>query len=463
MGFGHSCQKRLWPIKMKFPAKPPNYSKILYDVQQANRKRYDDLHARARIVDENGHYLSWDELRFRQPLIGFTSEEWWAATRSARYSAGQAVPLTDKNGTNFGFCEPPSLKAALRILDMNAGGELATGATTLSAAEGKLYLQSSLAEEPFASSFIEGAATTRQIAKMLISEGRSPRTKDERMVLNNYRAMEFVKAHKDESLTLAMLLELHQLVTEETLDDPRDAGRLRTADDIQVVDAYGEILHQPPLATDLPERLDSLMRFANEKQLEKDWVHPLVKAFILHFMLSYEHPFVDGNGRVARALFYWASLREDYWLMEYASISSVIAEKKTAYGKAFLHVETDGTDLTYFLIYHAEILQTAIKRITEFAARKREEVAALESRLADKHWPDAFNHRQSWLLNEFARSRLLKITVGEHQERNGVSYLTARTDLETLLEAGILQKTKSGKTSIYRPVRDLIKRLTSSA
>lgn len=345
---------------------------------------------------------------------------------------------------------------------MNAGGALGSDETALSTGEGRTYLARSLAEEPFASSFIEGAATTRQIAKKLIFEGREPRTKDERMVLNNFRAMQFIKARKDDPLTIAMLLELHKIVTEETMDNPADAGRIRAADDVQVVDeTTGEILHQPPPAKELDGRLEKLIKFANKKPDAKNWIHPLVRAFILHFMLSYEHPFVDGNGRVARALFYWLALKEGYWLIEYVSISAIIAESKIQYGKAFLHTETDAADLTYFLIYHADILKTAIAKLAEFVGRKRQEVRAFEKRIGDRRRPDAFNHRQSWLLNEFARNRLPRVTVAEHLKRHAVSYLTARKDLEGLVEAGCLEKRRVGKAAIYRPVRDLIRVLTA--
>ncbi len=381
-------------------------------------------------------------------------------TRMARQFAAQTIPLSDISGAKFAFCEPPSLKAALRHLDMNAGGSLASDITTLSTGEGRLHLTRSLAEEPFASSLIEGAATTRQIAKKLIFEGRAPRTKDERMVLNNFRALEFVKVHRRDPLTLDLLLELHKLVTSETLDNPRDAGRLRTTDDIQVVDdSSGEILHQPPLAVDLRQRLERLIEFANKPNEAASWLHPLVRGFVLHFMLAYEHPFVDGNGRVARALFYWSALRDGYWMTEYVSISSVIAESKIAYGKAFLFAETDDGDLTYFLIYHSKILQAAVERLSAYVGRRREEVQAFEKRLADKNCKDAFNHRQSWLMNELARGRLPRVTIAEHQERNGVTYLTARADLESLAEAGLLRKTKVGRASVYTPVRDLISRL----
>lgn len=438
---------------MKIPVQPPDMSTILRLPRAFSFS----------VVDQKGRYLHWDQLRFKKPPHELSHRDWWTVTRMARAAASQVISLIDKSGMNFRFCEPPSLRAILRNLDMSAGGALASDATALSTGEGRLHLARSLAEEPFASSLIEGAATTRQIAKKLIFEGRAPRTKDERMVLNNYEAMLFVKAHKDEPLTLAMLLELHRIVTVDTLDDPADAGRIRTTDDIRVVDeTNNEILHQPPQAADLAARLEKLIRFANDRKPEaKNWIHPLVKAFILHFMLSYEHPFVDGNGRVARALFYWLALQEGYWLIEYVSISSIIAESKIGYGRVFLQTETDAADLTYFLIYHAEILDNAIKQLTAFVDRKRKEVAALEKRIGDRHRPDAFNHRQSWLLNEFARGRLQRVTIEEHKTRNAVSYLTARKDMEALTKSGCLRKRKVGKSSIYTPVSDLVKVLTA--
>lgn len=443
---------------MRKPTRPPDTAKAFAAILQ--KKQFDlalKISGWSHMTDTKGRYLHWDDFRFKSPPEGFTAKEWWIATRRARTAASQSFPLSDEAGQTFTHCEPASLRSQLHDLDMNAGGALALDSTALTPGEAQLHLARSLAEEPFASSLIEGAATTRTIAKKLIFEGRAPRTKDERMVLNNYRALEFVRAHKDDELSLPILLELHRLVTQDTLDHPEDAGRLRTTDDIRVVDdTTGEILHQPPSASALPERLKRLLQFANKQQDSTNWIHPLLKAFALHFMLSFEHPFVDGNGRVARALFYWAALRSGYWLIEYVSISSIITESKIAYGKAFLFVETDDCDLTYFFIYHAEILETAIARLGAFVTRKRKEVQAFARRLGQI---DTFNHRQSWLLNELARDRATQITIHEHQQQHGVSYLTARSDLETLVAQGLLQKKKAGRSSIYRPANDLMRRL----
>ena len=86
------------------------------------------------------------------------------------------------------------------------------------------------------------------------------------------------------------MLDLHRLVSEKTLDDPADAGR-----------------HRPP-----------------GMQVPAVFIHPVMRAITLHFWLAYDHPFCDGNGRTARALFYWSMLKQGYWLFEFISISSVI-------------------------------------------------------------------------------------------------------------------------------------------
>ncbi len=136
------------------------------------------------------------------------------------------------------------------------------------------------------------------------------------------------------------MLELHRILTEGTLDDPTAAGRLQRPDEerIAVVDATdGSLIHTPPPATELPARLQALCDFANQGEDESDsFIHPVVRAILLHFFLAYDHPFEDGNGRTARALFYWAMRTNGYWLAEYLSISRILREAPAQYSRAFL-------------------------------------------------------------------------------------------------------------------------------
>lgn len=381
-------------------------------------------------------------------------------TRMARQVASVQLDLRDAGNTAFSFVEPPQLKSLLHEIDQQASGTLTAHAQPLAAHDAERHLVRSLAEEPFASSLIEGAATTRAIAKQMIFEHRQPRTRDELMVLNNFRGLEYAKSIRDDELTVDRLLELHRIITDQTLDDPADAGRFRARDDVRVVDdTTGEVLHQPPPFRDLPQRLEALCRFANSGNTPTVFLHPIVRACILHFMLGYEHPFVDGNGRTARALFYWCALKHGYWLIEYVSISSVIAEARISYGKAFLDTEIDGGDLTYFVLHQADVLREAIRRLHAYADRRRREVGALEKVIEARRGPEGFNARQSALLNDLIRGRITSIDVAAHQARWRVSYLTARSDLERLVVRKLMTKRKRGRVSVYAPARELGRRL----
>jgi Fic family protein len=412
------------------------------------------------LTRDDRNYWSWDELRRRNPPEAMSSEEWWAITRLRRLSASTVLPITDTRSNPFRFVEPPSLRMLLRYVDANAAGTLSTDAEAMTPDAGRTHLGRALAEEPFSSSLLEGAATTREKAKQMIFENRRPATRDELMVLNNYFGLDYVKQKTNENLTVEMILELHRIITQGTLDDPKSAGQLRTDDEVRVVDdTTDEILHQPPPHTELRQRLEALCAFANQSDEDEPYCHPIVRAIALHFFLAYEHPFVDGNGRTARALFYWSALRSKYWLIEYVSISSVIAEARIRYGRAFLDTETDSGDLTYFLLHQADVLRRAIERLQAYAARRKREIENIAEQLGNLRGKKVFNLRQQTLVNDAVRGRLATTTIAEHQHRHGVSYLTARSDLEALVRHRLFRKRSEGRMSRYRAHPEIKRRL----
>jgi len=95
------------------------------------------------------------------------------------------------------------------------------------------------------------------------------------------------------------------------------------------------------------------------------FIPPIIRAILLHFTLAYDHPFVDGNGRVARALFYWSALSGGYRLLEFVSISRVLRQAPAKYARSYLFTETDDSDVTYFIVHR---LATVIRAIDEFHA-----------------------------------------------------------------------------------------------
>ena len=432
----------------RLPCKPPSLEELLERCGGLKEA----LPLFSRLVSEvEGHrYLHWDELRHRPPPQGLSHEQWWLAEKLTRRRT--PLPLLASDGQAFWFSQPPVLLQGLHEIDRKAGASVVApeGVTTRTTRD--RYLMSSLMEEAITSSQMEGAATTRDVAKAMIRSRRPPRDRSERMILNNFLTMQRIRELRDQSLTPQLVLDLHRLVSEETLDDPADAGRLRPPDkEVVVDDACGTVFHVPPTAKELPSRLEELCRFAN-CETPRVFIHPVVRAIGLHFWLTYDHPFCDGNGRTARALFYWAMLNQGYWLFEFISISSVINKARGQYEHSFLLSESDDNDLTYFLLAQVKVIQQAIANLHAYLERKAGEVDALQQRLEGM---DGLNPRQLALLRHALRHSGFRYSVLSHQTSHGVSHQTARSDLQKLAGRGFLIPGKEGRREIFRLPEDL--------
>ena len=334
---------------------------------------------------------------------------------------------------------------------------MASGAQPGPEHERQKYILRSLTEESINSSQLEGAATTTRDARKMLQKKRKPRTKGEKMIANNYEAMLFIRERAGaRKMTPELLLKLHDIVTRDTLPDS-ERGRFRGRDDI-VVEDRGIVMHRPPPSVSLPGRVTKLCAFANGES-PNHFLHPVLRAVLLHFALAYDHPFTDGNGRTARALFYWAMKRGGYWLAEYISISGAVKQAPAQYARAFLHVETDDNDATYFLLHQAKIIRKAVEDFRRHVeSRAREQGAAL-ARLGRVRAMGRFNPRQAALLERAIRRPDEIYDIAGHQIDNGVSYQTARTDLMKLADAGMLAMSKRGNAFVFAPVGDLRERL----
>jgi Fic family protein len=281
------------------------------------------------------------------------------------------------------------------------------------------------------------------------------------MIFNNFRAMRAIQGFKDELLTPSRLLEIHAMVTENTLEDPADVGKLRDSDDIRVVNTEdGTTLHQPPAFKELPERLKSLCEFANAGENQKPFVHPVLRAILLHFMIGYDHPFVDGNGRTARAVFYWSMLKSGYWLAEFISISHILRHGPAQYGRAYLFTESDGGDTTYFLIHQLTTIRKAIASLHEYLARKAKEQRGLERMLSESpNLKTHLNYRQKALLSHALKHSGASYSVNGHRNVHSVVYQTARADLLELVELGLLEKIQEGRAFVFFAPNDLSRRI----
>ena len=445
---------------MKIPAKPPNILTLISD-RKLSSERLLELLTTCGATDAKGRYLHWDKVRYLKSG-GLTAEEVWVGTKLARRALFRELPLRDGRQEPFRFALVDPVLRMLYEIEQQAKGVKGFAYQPISVARTREgYLVHALMEEAISSSQLEGASTTRKVAQEMLRQGRQPRDRSEQMILNNYHAMQFVQQNKQEVLTPAMIFELHRLVTEKTLDDPHVAGRLRSQEErVQVISKRSqEVLHTPPNADELPERLRLLCQFANHSETEI-FIHPIIRAILLHFMLAYDHPFVDGNGRTARALFYWSMAKQGYWLTEFLSISRVIKNAPIQYGRAFLYTETDENDTTYFIIHQLEVLKKAITHLYDYLEQNAQELEAAEQLLDRTAFAGQLNHRQLALLKHALKTANAVYTIKEHQRSHGVSYQTARTDLLQMAdEMGLLRKRKSGRSFVFVSPSDLRERV----
>ncbi len=434
---------------MRKPRRPPDDREAIWNATT------DDLMAIFSVGPMiDGKYLHWDDIRHRAAPESLTHDQWWAGIKQARRQLLQALPLADAEGKPFEVATPNEAQALLHEITQRASGVMGASEQVTNPDTRNQYLIRGLMEEGITSSMLEGAVTTRQQAKELLRTERPPLTMDERMVVNNYRAMQFIINEEHTPLAPEMVFELHRIITDGTLDNPDAAGRLRVADDgpVDVIDTRdNEILHTPPPVEQLPDRLEAMCRFANGETPDR-FVHPVVRSILLHFWLAYDHPFVDGNGRTARALFYWSMLRQDYWLCQYISISRVILDAPIQYARAFLHTETDENDATYFLFHQLDVIQKSLDKLHDYINSKMRHRHSLEGRQQLRRH---LNERQIDIVSHALQHPGNRYDIKQHQTAHGITYQTARTDLLGLVAQGLFHKHKIGRAFCFLAVTNI--------
>ena len=413
--------------------------------------------------EPRGKYRHWHDFRNLTPPDGLTAEQWWAGVKLQRHALMKVVGrLTDLEGVPFRYARVDGILERQHRLDQLMAGNVELVDVPWTDEVQDRYVIRNFIEEAIASSQLEGASTTRKRAKEMLRHQQKPTTKAERMILNNYRGVNRIVEVKNELLSPDLILEIHAILTAGTLDDPGAEGRFQTADDERVVVGRGQSLEPqyiPPPAEAIPDLIEALCDFANEETGDS-WIHPLVRALTLHFVLGWIHPFEDGNGRAARALFYWSALRSDYWLMQYVSVSRILLDAPGQYASSFLETETDENDLTYFLIYHLDVIQRAVSEILEYAARQTQESRRIRALLMDLD----LNYRQQALLTHSLMHSDARYTFYSHARSHRVVLMTARNDMVALAEIGLLVRAgKIGRANAYSLAPDIQQRIEDLA
>jgi Fic family protein len=425
---------------MKLPEKPINWKEVLNKESDSTFKLVRDVEMFKKIIDFNKRYLYWTELKYRIPE-GAEIKYIWTIMKLLRSEKHESVIF---NGLDLKYISLPETNRKLHRSDKYLAGNIEVRSRSLGLE--KRYIISSLMEEAIASSMIEGAATTRKVAKDMLKKKRKPRTNDEKMIVNNYETMQMILERKEKMLTPEFLLEIQRRITKGTLEDDGDEGKFRDNDNIVVGDSTNPeiICHIPPKQSKINDLIRDLCDFANEDS--GDFIHPIIKGIILHFLVGYIHPFNDGNGRTARSVFYWYVLSQGYWLFEYMAISRRIVRSRKNYDLAYLYTENDELDLTYFINYLMTCIDDSLDDLLEYLERKHTEQQDTK-KLLDKI--NDLNFRQASILEEIMKEPNKYFAIREISGTYHIVYQTARSDLLYLTKKGYLTKKIMSRTFVF--------------
>lgn len=446
---------------MRIPSTPPLFKESIDDAVQKSPDRIHKIIGSGIQPEPKGKYYPWDKIRhLKSPPNDLTNEEWWLGIKWARKALYQTIPHKAIDGENFVFGETNTVRRLLHEIDIHGGGELKASAQVANPTTRDSYLINSLIEEAITSSQLEGAATTRKVAKEMLREKRKPQNRSERMIVNNYHAMEHIKEIANDDLTPALILNLQSILTEDTLDNAVAEGAWRDNDEIYVGDARdATVIFEPPTHKEIPARMESICSFANDTNT-KAFLHPVIRAILLHFLLAYVHPFEDGNGRTARALFYWSMLRQRYWTMEFVSISRILKKAPAKYMRSYLYTETDENDVTYFILHQLQVILRAIEELLEHLKKKSDEHREIEDIFRKSvKLNTSLNSRQTAALNRALKKPESIFTIEGHRGSHRVTYQTARSDLLRLNDLGLFEKSKRGKAFVFFPTENLREKL----
>jgi len=424
---------------MKKPESPPSLAKLKGNtILLFSGETLDKLS----LIEKE--YPYWSDFKYKVKAIPKRPQALWYRVKTIRNGSAKYFRISNSPLFKFKYNITASTQKLLHEFDLNFGGSLIRG-SGIAEEDKDRYLMNSIMEESIASSQIEGAVTTREAAKDMLRKERKPRNKSEQMIFNNYVTIKRILELKDKPLTIEMLLDIHKIMTKDTLEDIANEGRFRTNNEVVVEDAIThETVYSPPDYKYVDEVIPALCAFANSNN-DDEFIHPVVRASVLHFLIGYIHPFVDGNGRTARAIFYWYLLSKDYWLVEYMSISRIIKKSPSQYAAAYLHSELDENDVTYFINYQLKALDQAYKELKEFLERKNREKKEL---LVLVKTIDV-NNRQQQLIQSFINDANKTMTVKEVSVIFAISNQTANTDLMGLAKKGFLSYKKIGKTLTF--------------
>ena len=395
------------------------------------------------------NYLSKEKLIYKGISSRENFNEYWNDIQSRRKDQAKVLPLLDKEKAPLWY--NVTEETLNNIYEIEELGRDRIEDIIPDEVKSDMFIES-LIDEAFSSSWIEGAYSTRKRAHEMIKNELSPKNKSEKMILNNYEGLLFTLENIENELNEEYLVNLWKILTKETLEEDEITSGYR--DDQVYIHKGSEIVNEGPESKDVAKMMSSLYEYIDQYDIES----PIVKACVAHYYFVYVHPFIDGNGRTARALMNLFLIKSGYEFFKYFSISKILTEKRKQYYTAIENCEANDGDLTYFIDFYTKLLLDTMKSIrkTYLGHFGKQVVMDLFYDL-----DIILNERQEKIVTTLFKSDKKFIDTKEYTKKYKVVQETARKDLQELVDLGVLKKIKRGKKYIFKleELQEIIERI----
>ncbi len=287
---------------------------------------------------------------------------------------------------------------------------------------------------------------TNQIAQ---KTGILARDRDIQEVINYRNVISWIEKQKSDDLktlfTQDTLKTLHKLTITRLIDE-NYAGVYRDKQVIVRSATNASVVYRPPVSMEIPFLIKDYFEWVQSSEAES--VHPIFKAAIAHYQLVYIHPFIEGNGRTARAMATLLLYILGYDFKKFFSIEQYFDSDVEAYYNALLSVQqTTELDLTYWLEYFCYGLAIEIEKVRNQVTRLSKDLK-LKKQLGEQV---ALSERQIILLELFQQQE--KVTSDDMKSvLPNISVDTILRDVKDLITKGIIEKKGVTKGVHYKLV-----------
>lgn len=294
---------------------------------------------------------------------------------------------------------------------------------------------------------IEGnALDTGEVAAVLEGDQIQARDRDIQEVLNYREVLKFIDRHKKGELSERDLLTIHKLTVEKVLK-PDESGNFRSTQVVVKNSKTGQVSFVPPKAGEVKGLVGEFLKWLNSDDASD--LHPVLKAGIVHYVLAFIHPFVDGNGRASRAFATLVLFSEGYDIKKFFSLEEYFDRDAKRYYATLQSVSNQKVkslsdrELTPWLIYFCQGLAEELERV-----KQKVQKLSLDSRLKGRTGQIMLSERQVKLVEYMETYG----SISNSQWRNVLRDFSDDTilrDLKDLQKKGLIKKKGSTKGAVY--------------